>query len=405
MSLATGVKELLTGAEAVAQAWRQIDPDVVPVYPITPQTPIITAFSQLVADGLADTEIINVESEHSAMSAAVGASAAGARVATATSSQGLALMLEICYIAASLRLPILMNVGARALSAPINIHCDHSDAYMARDAGWVQIFAENAQEAYDYTLMAQRLAENDRVRLPVMVMLDGFTTTHAAEVAELLTDEKVQRFVGEYEPPTSLLNRVMTVGPFDMPDYYFEHRRAQQYALETVPDVFEQIQVLFRDLSGRCYEGPFEMYRMDDAQIALVAMGSAAGTVKAVVDSLRREGRAVGLLKLRLFRPFPHDKMAQALQHVDHVAVLDRAMSYGSFGPLYLEINTALYGSMCAREERAVRGPRVVNIIYGLGGRDLRPDQIRKLVLDLQTNQLMSNRLHYIGLRDEGDER
>lgn len=403
MTVAMRQKQLLTGAEAVAQAWRQIDPDVVPVYPITPQTPIITTFSEMVAEGLASAEIINVESEHSAMSAAVGAAAAGARVATATSSQGLALMLEICYIAASLRLPILMNVGARALSGPINIHCDHSDAYMARDAGWVQIFSENAQEAYDYTLMAQRLAEHDRVRLPVMVMLDGFTTTHSAEVAEILPDDLARQFIGEYEPPFSLLTQVATVGPFDMPDYYFEHRRAQQHALEQVPGVFEQMQIMFRELSDRPYEGPFEAYRMDDARTALVVMGSAAGTAKAVVDMLRREGRHVGLIKVWLFRPFPRAAIARVLEHVEEVAVLDRGLSYGSFGPLYLEISSALYSRACAL--KSARRAKLVDIIYGLGGRDLRPDQIRKAFDDLEAGRLRSDQLYYAGLREEGGQR
>lgn len=404
MTIATKQKQMLSGAEAVAHAWRQIDPDVVPVYPITPQTPIITTFSEMVADGLANTEIINVESEHSAMSAAVGAAASGARVATATSSQGLALMLEICYIASSLRVPIVMNVGARALSGPINIHCDHSDAYMARDAGWIQIFTENAQEAYDYTLMAQRLAEHDRVRLPVMVMLDGFTTTHSAEVAELLPDALVKEFIGESSPPLSLLTQVATVGPFDMPDYYFEHRRAQEHALQQVPQVLERIQELFSELSDRAYEGPFEAYHMENATTALVVMGSAAGTAKAVVDSLRREGQRVGLIKLRLFRPFPREQIAEALQGLQSAAVLDRGMSPGSFGPLYLEISSALYGQMRGTG-RDVRGPRLANIIYGLGGRDLRPDPIRKLFDELEADRLRSDRLYYVGLRDGGNQR
>lgn len=402
MTVAMRQKQLLTGAEAVAQAWRQIDPDVVPVYPITPQTPIITTFSELVANGLASTEIINVESEHSAMSAAVGAASAGARVVTATSSQGLALMLEICYIAASLRLPILMNVGARALSGPINIHCDHSDAYMARDAGWIQIFTENAQEAYDYTLMAQHLAEHDRVRLPVMVMLDGFTTTHSADVAEILPDDVARQFIGVYEPPFSLLAQVATVGPFDMPDYYFEHRRAQQHALEQVPGVFEEIQRMFSKRTDRSYEGPFEAYHMDDARTALVVMGSAAGTGKAVVDSLRREGRHVGLVKLRLFRPFPREAIARVLEHVEGVAVLDRGLSYGSFGPLYLEVTSALYSRVWGVEN--ARRPKLANIIYGLGGRDLRTEQIRKAFDDLETRQLRSDQLYYAGLREEGGQ-
>ncbi len=395
MILKTRERQVLTGAEAVAEAWRQIEPDVVSVYPITPQTPMIETFSEMVADGLVRTEIINVESEHSAMSAAVGAAAAGARVATATSSQGLALMLEICYIASSLRLPILMNVGARALSGPINIHCDHSDMYMARDAGWIQIFTEDTQEAYDYTIMAQRLGEIREVSLPVMVALDGFTTTHSAEVAELLPDKLVRDFVGEYEPPFSLLTRTATVGPFDMPDYYFEHKRTQQHAMEQVPEALARVQADFAELSGRSYKGPFEAYRLDDAKIGLVVVGSAAGTGKTVVDALRREGLRVGLLKPWLFRPFPREEIADVLRDVETVAVLDRGMSFGSTGPLHLEIGSALYSTVSAGR----RGPQLVGVIYGLGGRDLRPDQIRELFEDLEVGRLHPDRLHYVGLR------
>ena len=238
---------LLTGGEAVAHAMRQIDPDVVPVYPITPQTPIIQTFAKLVADGGAQTEIVNVESEHSAMSAAIGAALAGARTITATSSQGLALMAEVVYIAASMRAPIVMALGNRALSGPINIHCDHSDSMLIRDSGVIQLFAENAQEAYDLTVIAPRLAEHPEVLLPVLVCLDGFTITHSAEPVSLLPDQDVTRFVGPYSVPNTVLDTTSptTQGPFAMPDYYFELRRQQAAALEAALDVLEEVAAAF----------------------------------------------------------------------------------------------------------------------------------------------------------------
>lgn len=384
--------ELLTGAQAVAHAMRQIEPDVVPVYPITPQTPIIEEFSQMVADGLCDSEIINVESEHSAMSAAVGASVAGARVMTATASQGLALMIEILYIAASMRCPIVMPIGNRALSGPINIHCDHSDAYLARDSGAVQVFVENAQEAYDYTLMALKLAEHRRVLLPVLVNLDGFTLTHSAEAVQLLPDELAQAFVGRYRPLHPLLNvqKPTTQGPFDMPDFYYEHKRQQADAILEVRDTFLEVQREYERATGRGYRGYFEAYRLEDARFALVALGSTAGTAKAVVEELRARGQKVGLLKPWLFRPFPHEAVAEALQDVEAVAVLDRALSFGSWGPLYEEVAAALYP--------LDRRPRLHNFTYGLGGRDVTPEQIEQ-ALALIRDPKLPRTMHYLGVR------
>ena len=305
---------LLTGGEAVAHAMRQVDPDVVPVYPITPQTPIIQTFAKLVADGQASTEIVNVESEHSAMSAAIGAALAGGRTMTATSSQGLALMAEVVYIAASMRAPIVMALGNRALSGPINIHCDHSDSMLIRDSGVVQLFAENAQEAYDLMVMAPRIAEDPRVLLPVLVCLDGFTITHSAEPVSLLPDDEVTRFVGPYSVTNTVLDTTSptTQGPFAMPDYYFELRRQQAAALETALDVLEEVALDFELLSGR-RNGALEAYRLEDATRALVALGSTAGTIKDVVDELRDEHETAGLLKLVSFRPFPTAAVAAAL--------------------------------------------------------------------------------------------
>ena len=359
---------LLTGGEAVAHAMRQIDPDVVPVYPITPQTPIIQTFAKLVADGAAATEIVNVESEHSAMSAAIGAALAGARTMTATSSQGLALMAEVVYIAASMRAPIVMALGNRALSGPINIHCDHSDSMLIRDSGVIQLFAENAQEAYDLTLIAPRLAEHPDVLLPVLVCQDGFTITHSAEPVELLPDDVVHDFVGDYRIPHSVLDigHPTTQGPFAMPDYYYEFRRQQGAAIEASELAFGDLASEFEGLSGRAYAA-VEEYRLDGAATAIIALGSTAGTVKDVVDELRDEGEAVGLLRITSFRPFPAAGLGAGLRGIESVVVLDRADSPGGTPPLHAEVAAALYGSGCE-----LRGA-----VYGLGGRDLHPADIR----------------------------
>jgi pyruvate ferredoxin oxidoreductase alpha subunit len=359
---------LLTGGEAVAHAMRQIDPDVVPVYPITPQTPIIQTFAKLVADGAAGTEIVNVESEHSAMSAAIGAALAGARTMTATSSQGLALMAEVVYIAASMRAPIVMAIGNRALSGPINIHCDHSDSMLIRDAGVIQLFAENAQEAYDLTVLAPRLAEHPAVLLPVLVCQDGFTITHSAEPVELLPDETVRGFVGDYRIPHSVLDvgHPTTQGPFAMPDYYYEFRRQQAAAIEGSAATFAELAAELARRTGRVY-GEVEEYRLDGASTAIVALGSSAGTVKDVVDELRDEGEPVGLLRITSFRPFPAAAVEAALRGVASVVVLDRADSPGGTPPLHAEVAAALYGSGCD----------LTGAVYGLGGRDLHPADIR----------------------------
>ena len=361
---------LLTGGEAVAHAMRQIDPDVVPVYPITPQTPIIQTFAKFVADGKAQTEIVNVESEQSAMSAAIGAALAGARTMTATSSQGLALMAEVVYIAASMRTPIVMAIGNRALSGPINIHCDHSDSMLIRDSGVVQLFAENAQEAYDLMVIAPRLAEHRDVLLPVLVCLDGFTITHSAEPVELLPDAAVQALVGPYGIPHPMLETAAptTQGPFAMPDYYSELRRQQGIAAENTLAVLAELSDELEALCGRRCDA-LEPYRLDGARRVLVALGSTAGTAKDVVDELRAEGEPVGLLKLRSFRPFPAAAIAAALRHKDEVIVLDRADSPGGTPPLYAEVAAAVYRD----------GPELRGHVYGLGGRDLHPEDLRAI--------------------------
>jgi pyruvate ferredoxin oxidoreductase alpha subunit len=377
--------QLLTGGEAVAHALCQIEPDVVPVYPITPQTPIIQTFSSLVANGAAHTEIVNVESEHSAMSAAIGAALAGARTATATSSQGLALMAEVVYIAASMRAPLTMAVGNRALSGPINIHCDHSDSMLVRDSGVVQLFAENAQEAYDLMVMAPRIAEHPAVSLPVLVCQDGFTITHAAEPVSKLDDDDVRVFVGTYYTPVRPLldtRHPATHGPFAMPDYYFEFRRAQAAALEGALDVIGAVAAELAQLSGR-ENDVVEAYRLDGAESVIVALGSTAGTVKDVVDELRDDGEAVGLLKIRSFRPFPAHAVRCLLEGMRDVIVLDRADSPGGAPPLAADVAFALAGS----------DTRLRSHVYGLGGRDLHPESVRQVFL--------GEAPRYLGVRGE----
>ena len=364
---------VITGGEAVAEAMRQIDPDVVPVYPITPQTPMIQGFARFVADGRARGEIVNVESEHSALSAAIGSALAGARTITATSSQGLALMAEVLYIAAAMRAPIVMGVGNRALSGPINIHCDHSDSMLVRDSGAIQLFAENAQEAYDLMLMAPRIAEHPDVLLPVLVCQDGFTITHSAEPVVLLPDEAVRDFVGEYRVPSALLDvaHPTSQGPFAMPDSYFELRYQQVAAMAAAGRAFPAVAREFQALSGRRYR-LVEPYRLADADVAIVCLGSTGGTVKDVVDELRRERRRVGLLEIRSFRPLPTARIRGALRGVSTVAVLDRADSPGGVPPLAAEVAAALRGTP----------PEIRSYVYGLGGRDLHPDGIRDVFLD-----------------------
>jgi pyruvate ferredoxin oxidoreductase alpha subunit len=376
--------ELLTGGEGVAHAMRQIDPDVVPIYPITPQTPIIQGFAKFVADGEAHGELVDVESEHSAMSAAIGSALAGARTMTATSSQGLALMAEVVYIAAAMRAPIVMALGNRALSGPINIHCDHSDSMLIRDSGVVQLFVENAQEAYDMTVLAPRLAERPEVLLPVLVCQDGFTITHSAEPVELLADDAVRRFVGEYHVPHALLDirNPTTQGPFAMPDYYFELRRAQVAALEAALPAFEDVALELAALTGRPLEA-IDRYRLEDASTVVVAMGSTAGTIKEGVDALREEGVPVGLLRIVSFRPFPRRAVVEALAAAEEVAVLDRADSPGGAPPLFAELAAALHGSTAG-----LRGH-----VYGLGGRDFHPEDLREIV--------SGDAPAYLGLRSE----
>lgn len=391
------IRERLSGNEAVAFAMKQIDPDVVAAFPITPSTEVPQYFSQFVANGQVHTEFVAVESEHSAMSACIGAEAAGARTMTATSSQGFALMWEMLYIAASMRLPIVMTVVNRALSAPINIHNDHSDTMGARDAGWIQIYNETNQEAYDSLIMAIRIAEHPDVQLPVMICYDGFITSHSVENIMLLEDDLVKKFIGERKPQFSLLDKEhpVSMGMFDLPSFYFEHKRQQAEAMKNAKQVVLDIQKEFAQLTGREY-GLFEAYKLDDAEIATVIINSTAGTAKETVDMLREQGIKAGLLKIRLFRPFPAEEIAKALAHVKAVAVMDKAESFSAAGgPLFIDVRSAMYGR--------ADGVKVISYIYGLGGRDVGVNDI-KIVYDhlqkIAASGQIDNLYNYLGIRE-----
>ncbi|RMG02814.1 MAG: pyruvate ferredoxin oxidoreductase [Nitrospirae bacterium] len=391
-----GKKLAVTGNQAVAEAMRQINPDVCAAYPITPSTEVMQRFAAFVADGKVKTELVTVESEHSAMSACIGASAAGGRVMTATSSQGLALMWEMLHIASGMRLPIVMPLVNRALSAPINIHGDHSDGMGSRDCGWVQLYSENAQEAYDNLIQAIRIAEHDDVRLPAMVCMDGFIISHSIESMEYLPDETVREFVGEFKPRNALLDieHPVTMGPLVLPDYFMEFKRQQHEAMLRVKDVVLQVAQEFEKISGRRYD-LFEAYRLDDAELAMVILNSAAGTAKDVIDQYRDKGVKVGLLKPRLFRPFPYTEVAVALSNAKVIAVLDRAESFGGFGPMYMEIASA----MTTNGSR----PLMINKIYGLGGRDFMPEHAASVIDEMvkigETGRVELQK-DYLGVRE-----
>lgn len=390
------IRDRLSGNEAVSYAIKQINPDVMPAFPITPSTEIPQYVSAYIANGECDTEFIPVESEHSSMSATIGASAAGARALTATSSCGMALMWEELYVAASNRLPVVLALVNRALSGPININCDHSDSMGARDSGWIQIYAENNQEAYDNFIQAYRIAEHKDVHLPVMICQDGFITSHAVENIELLEDEAVKNFVGEYEPEEYLLNAgsPLAVGPYAVSNYYMETKKAQTEAMNNSRQVILDVAKEYGQISGRTY-GFFEEYRLEDADYAMVIIGSAAGTAKDAVDKLRGEGKKVGLLKLRVFRPFPEKEIAEALKGAKAVAILDRSDSFsGHGGPLGSEVTAALFNSKCMMEVR--------NYIYGLGGRDFRVEDAEEVFEEMEklvTEGKEVEQYKYIGLR------
>lgn len=380
-------RRAMTGAQAAAEALRQINPDVMPVYPITPQTPIIETFAKIQAKKKVDTEIITVESEHSAMSACVGSSAAGARTVTASSSQGLALMNEVLYIASGMRLPILMVVSARALASPLNIHCDHSDVMGARDTGWVQIFCENAQEAYDNTLIGMKLAE--AARCPVMVIMDGFITSHSVENLEILTDETVKNFVGDFNPESSLLDAEdpKTFGAMALPDTYMDFKISQGEAVQKSHDQYRKIANEFRKMSGRSH-GIVEEYETRDAEHIILVAGSTAGTAKEVVDKLRSDGKRVGALKIKLFRPFPYADIQKIVAKARNAAVMDKSLSFGAYPPLFLDVAASCRQSAISHY--------LFSYVYGLGGRDIFKKDIEDVFDDLMDGKA-SKKIKHIG--------
>ncbi|NLX91768.1 MAG: pyruvate ferredoxin oxidoreductase [Firmicutes bacterium] len=389
----------LVGTDAVAEAMRQINPDVVAAYPITPQTAIVETFSQMVADGLVKTHMIAVESEHSAMSATIGAASCGIRAMTCTSSQGLALMWELLYIASGLRLPIVMPNVNRSLSAPINIHCDHGDSMGARDSGWIQLFSENAQEAYDNTIQAIRIAEHPDVQLPVMVLMDGFIISHSIDRLDIQDDASVQNFIGTRNPTYSLLDAQspVSVGTFDsLYGYFFEFKRQQEEGMSNALKVIQEVGKEFGSLFGRPY-GLFETVGMEDAEYAVVATSSAAGTIRTEVERLRSKGIPIGMVKLRSFRPFPAVQLAKLLSGLKAVAVFDRSNTFAGNigGPIFIELRSSLY----ELEKR----PRIINYVFGLGGRDLSVELVKKAVsrlIDIKPNEIIQQNVYYLGLRE-----
>lgn len=390
------MRERLSGNEAAAIAMKQINPDVVAAFPITPSTEIPQYFSTFVSNGTVDTEFVAVESEHSAMSACIGAQAAGGRAMTATSANGLSLMWEMIYIASSLRLPIVMSLVNRAVSGPLNIHNDHSDAMGVRDAGWIMTFSENNQEAYDNLIMAHRIAEHKDVLLPLMICQDGFITSHSIENIELIEDEKVKEFVGKYQPEHYLLNakEPIAIGPLDLQGYLFEHKTQQAIAMRNAKKVILDVAKDFEKMTGRKY-GFFEEYKMEDAEVVVVCMNSTAGTAKYTADRLREQGIKAGVLKVRVFRPFPAEEIAKALSKAKAIAVLDKADSLNAAGgALFEDVTSGMFVNK-------VQVP-TINYVYGIGGRDTTSNEIESVYQDLmeivKTGEI-GNPYRYLGVR------
>ncbi len=390
------MRERLSGNEAAAIAMKQINPDVVAAFPITPSTEIPQYFSTFVNNGTVDTEFVAVESEHSAMSACIGAEAAGGRAMTATSANGLSLMWEMIYIASSLRLPIVMSLVNRAVSGPLNIHNDHSDAMGVRDSGWIQLFSENNQEAYDNLVMAHRIAEHKDVLLPLMVCQDGFITSHSIENIELIEDDKVKEFVGRYEPEHYLLNdkEPIAIGPLDLQSYLFEHKTQQAIAMRNAKKVILDVASDFEKMTGRKY-GFFEEYKTEDAELVIVCMNSTAGTAKYTADKLREQGVKAGVLKIRVFRPFPAEEVAKALSKAKAIAVLDKADSLNAAGgALFEDVTSGMFVNK-------IQVP-TINYVYGIGGRDTTSKDIESVYNDLseiaKTGEI-GNPYRYLGVR------
>ena len=363
--------EITEGSHAVAEAVRLCRPQVVSAYPITPQTHIVEALADMVADGKLDADYMTVESEFSALSACLGASAAGSRVYSATTSQGLALMFEVCFNVAGMRLPIVMTIANRALGAPLSIWNDQQDSISLRDSGWLQFYAEDNQEATDLHYIAYRVAEDHKVLLPAMVCFDGFILSHTYEPVDMISQEDADNYLPKFAPKERLdAADPISFGMYATPEYYLEFRYETDKALKDAKSVIQAAGAEFKQMFGRDYSAMVEGYRMDDAETVIVAMGSICGTIKDTIDDLRTEGARVGLLKIRVFRPFPSNEVAQALKGAKRVAVLDKNISLGAKGAVALEIKDALYGS----------GIPVYDYIVGLGGRDVRKKDIREVV-------------------------
>ena len=381
----------INGDSAVALAWKQIDPDVCAAYPITPQTIIVEKFSDYVANGEVGTEFVCVESEHSALTVCTSSCSAGARTFTATSSQGLAYMWEMLPITAAMRVPLIMAVANRAISGPINIHNDHGDVMSARDCGWIQLFSENVQEAYDMAVLAPRIAEHPDIQLPVMTNLDGFILTHAIERMKPLADSVVKEFVGEFKPFKPLLDikNPVSHGLMDGPEFYIEHKYQMVQAMQKAPAVIEKVFAEFEKISGRKYN-LVEEYKCDDAEVVAVVLGSAFGTMKAAVDELRAKGVKVGLVMPRVFRPWPAEQIAKALDGKKAVIVMDKHLSIGAYGPMYPEVTAALMN--CKKI------PKAVNYIYGLGGKDVSVKAFQQVFTDVMDGK--ANNVNYLGVKE-----
>lgn len=373
-----GKRVMLTGNYACAYGAKVARAEVIPVYPITPQTHIMEKLSDFVTHGELDAEFISVESEHTAMAVAIAAQATGARAFTATSAQGLVYMHENLFVASGLRLPIVMAVVNRALGAPNSIFADLSDALDQRDTGWIQIFVENAQEAHDMVLQAYRIAENEEVLLPVFISFEGIIISHLMEPVELMDQDLADEFLAPYEPKHLQLHpdRIVSMGQILMDDsYYMEYRYQQQEGMDRALKVIPQVDEAFGRIFGRRYGGLFQAEMMEDAEVALLTAGSLASTARAVVQALRSEGLKIGLVKMRTFRPFPLQELREILQNVRCVAVIERDVSIGAGGVIYVEVSHSLYGLK--------NHPRLVNYIVGLGGRDMRFEDVAKIARDV----------------------
>ena len=399
----------LNGDEAVAYAAKQSDVDVVAAYPITPQTIMVEKYSEYVANGEVNTEFVTTESEHSAITACLSASLTGARTFTASASAGLALMHEILTVTSGSRAPVVMAIANRALSSPLNIHGDQSDSMAERDSGWIHLYVENAQEAYDSIIQAFKIAEDVNISLPVLVGLDGFTLSHTLERVDTLTDDTVRQFIGERQLPLVRTHEgkivpykldpdnPMTMGPIALQNYYFEFKRQQEEAMRLALKKIQEVNAEYAKISGRSYgNGLIEPHKLEDAEIIVICLGSTSGTLKVVVDELREQGIKAGLLRLRTFRPLPVEELRNALKNAKAIAVMDKSMSFGGFGGVvYHEIRHALYDLK--------NPPPIVNYIYGLGGRDSNPHAFRTIFEDLQkivkTGQI-EKQINYFGLRE-----